>query len=593
MCAAVDLALEHLCDGEIAQAEALCLQFLDNSAADPHLGHADAMQVLSMIAHARGDAREALVRMRQAVALDPLDCQRRLDLARIAAEAGAHYEAAAHLETVVSGCGELPEALLGLGRALLAVNQPEFAIDRLTRAVSAAPELPEHWFELGRAYAAAGRFNDAVYAFEGAQKNAPADAEIALHLGKALHAAGRISEAVSLLGKVVTQGSQGAAAFLALGSAELSRGHVDEAHAHHQAAVRLSPLSSTAHRTLAETELSTGRFDSAWRHLWESERLATQATAPPVVGPDNNQFSPPVVPWYGDYVPSATLIITLPESEAETWFLLRYIEMAKTRVGRISWAASTSAPSESERALGPFLKQNFERQSEAPPANTNTFHYQASLASLPAIFDAGPPRGVHPYLDAAPNLVARYRGRCRSPRSQDGRPLRVGLVWESAESASLTKRAGSAVHLSRYLPILGTDGVHCVSLQRGLAASQIEHLPPAFPMQDAGLFLNESQQPLQEIAALISTLDLVITVDGPTAHLAGALGVATWVMVPHSPSPLWGTTKRKLYATTDVFQAGPRNDFGRVVMDMRKALKQAVDEHREAQSSPRMNSRCS
>jgi ADP-heptose:LPS heptosyltransferase len=87
--------------------------------------------------------------------------------------------------------------------------------------------------------------------------------------------------------------------------------------------------------------------------------------------------------------------------------------------------------------------------------------------------------------------------------------------------------------LSRFEPLLGLDGLHFFSLQMGAAASQLSAINA--PITD----LRYAIKDLADTAALMAHLDVIITVDTAVAHLAGALGKQTWVVLPSAPDWRW------------------------------------------------------
>jgi hypothetical protein len=79
------------------------------------------------------------------------------------------------------------------------------------------------------------------------------------------------------------------------------------------------------------------------------------------------------------------------------------------------------------------------------------------------------------------------------------------------------------------MPWARVPGVRLVSLQKGPGAAQIQQLEPGFAIWEPGQSEQMTTQALLDTAALIKNLDLVISVDTGTCHLAGALGVPVWV----------------------------------------------------------------
>jgi hypothetical protein len=85
------------------------------------------------------------------------------------------------------------------------------------------------------------------------------------------------------------------------------------------------------------------------------------------------------------------------------------------------------------------------------------------------------------------------------------------------------------------LPLLSSAGCTWVSLQKGDPARQIAALPAEVSVLDA----SSHDRDLAETAALIASLDLVITTDTCIAHLAGAMAKPVWILLSHLADWRW------------------------------------------------------
>jgi hypothetical protein len=112
-------------------------------------------------------------------------------------------------------------------------------------------------------------------------------------------------------------------------------------------------------------------------------------------------------------------------------------------------------------------------------------------------------------------------------------PLRVGFAWAGNPSYKADRRRST--ELATLLPLLRTSGVTWISLQKGSAAEQLADLPGDIVVWDG----SSGECDLAETAALIATLDLVITTDTCIAHLAGAMAKPVWIMLPHLGDWRW------------------------------------------------------
>ena len=186
--------------------------------------------------------------------------------------------------------------------------------------------------------------------------------------------------------------------------------------------------------------------------------------------------------------------------------------------------------------------------------------------------------GVRPYAEAARIDEIGFGVDVSASRTQgrqvvrDGRQVvragrRVGLVW--AGSPTHQNDARRSLPLERFAPLFAQPGVSFVSLQVGPDAAQAA--ASGLPLADFSADLGD----YADSAALIANLDLVIAVDTSVAHLAAALGVPTWILVPFHPDWRWldsAPDSTPWYAAARLFRQPAYGDWESVVERVRRAL---------------------
>ncbi len=197
----------------------------------------------------------------------------------------------------------------------------------------------------------------------------------------------------------------------------------------------------------------------------------------------------------------------------------------------------------------------------SPHPSTTHLEVQIPLASLPHVLGLGfaSDSTAQPYLQADEPLRQNWRTRLYELPAR----LRVGISWFGG-GTPLTRRKRS-IPLPRWDELLGLDDVAFVNLQYGPHRAEGTRLidwDDADPMRD-----------LDNFSALLAELDLVISVDNSTVHLAGALGVPVWIFLPVVPDWRWGLHGERTgwYSSATLFR---QTQWGNWSEPIRSAIRQ-------------------
>jgi ADP-heptose:LPS heptosyltransferase len=149
--------------------------------------------------------------------------------------------------------------------------------------------------------------------------------------------------------------------------------------------------------------------------------------------------------------------------------------------------------------------------------------------------------------------------------------LRVGLVW--AGNPKHSNDHNRSLPLRALAPLLDFDATF-VSLQKEPRPDDRAVLDERKTIVDFTADLDD----IADTAALISCLDLVITVDTSIAHLAGALGHPTWILLPYLPDWRWllGRDDSPWYPTARLFRQSETREYASVIARMRGELQARI-----------------
>jgi hypothetical protein len=196
---------------------------------------------------------------------------------------------------------------------------------------------------------------------------------------------------------------------------------------------------------------------------------------------------------------------------------------------------------------------------ELPP----DFDVYLALLSLPSVLGTTAenlPRNV-PYLSAEPNRIKAWADRIVALAGT----RKVGLVWGGKKTPD-PKRS---IPLKQLAPLWEAPDIAWFSLQTGEHVSQLAEAPSGL-IRDLGKDVTD----FADTAAAIAHLDLLITIDTATAHLAGAMGAKTWTMIPFAPDWRWmhGRSDSPWYPTMRLFRQPKIDDWNSVVRQVRDEL---------------------
>ena len=344
--------------------------------------------------------------------------------------------------------------------------------------------------------------------------------------GILLHREERFAEAVTAFERAEALGNKPAASNK--GNSLLDLGQMDEALRAHEIAVERDPEHPGAIYNLALTELRLGDWEHGWPNYEARWRFKEVHRRP-------RSFKQPR--WDGEPLDGRRVLLHAEQGLGDTIQFCRYATLVAARGGVP--VLQVQPPAERlMRSLGVVRAELAETAllGAEPPE----FDLECPLLSLPAVFVTTPETAPWPgaYLGAEPELVFQKRLRFLNirpgPMQHSGeRSLRVGLAWAGNPRYKADRQRSMA--LATLLPLLRIPGITWISLQKGPGAEQLAALPGDVFVSDG----SSGDRDLAETAALVASLDLVITTDTCIAHLAGAMEKPLWILLPHLADWRW------------------------------------------------------
>ncbi|CAA7613588.1 FkbM family methyltransferase [Magnetospirillum sp. UT-4] len=500
-------------------------------------------------ARAAGDLTGALALAGRLVAEDPDDPE------ALALRGGLH-RALGHFRPALA---DLSKALgldpsdrrvqLELALTLYQLGRLEEARAAYTILVRDTEAPAEAWRGLARLLQGEGRAAAAEAALRRAVAIAPDDLDARLHLADMLASRLDLAGAAELYHDVLAIDPTSAAAHAGLGQVLVEMGRGDEADDQFERALAMDPDNASARLGRARLNLLEGHLAAGWDDLeWRWHRSGA------------NRPEPPGRTWSGDEdLAGSAILLWAERNPEETLHLLRYVPLVADKGARVilglpavlaplgKAVRGVAAVAVSGQRLPPRLRIDF----------------NASLNDLPRLFGTTlssiPPA---PYLEVPP-------GRRPPVTVPPTAALKVGVAWAG-------RRVAASTSLSQLLPLAGISGVVLFGLQTGERSRDVAALAHPALITDLAPTVGD----YADLAGRIAEMDVVVTVDGAVAHLAGALGKPVWVMLPHAPGWHWmrGRADSPWYPSARLFRQDHPGDWNGVIARVRQALEAEVAE---------------
>jgi tetratricopeptide (TPR) repeat protein len=506
-----------------------------------------------------GRRREAETRYRRALVLRPDFAAAWSNLGNLLREEGRETFAEAALKRAVELRPDLVAGWINLALLERERNRPADAEVCLRKALELNPKQVETLVAWCQFRAAERDLAGAWEWLRRALASNAKDSEAVNMQGILLHAEGKFKEAVEAFHCAEELGSR--AATSNRGNSLLDLGRMDEALEAQQAAVVRDSNHAGARYNLALTQLRLAEWEQGWANYearWHFREVHRRPRT----------FRQPR--WRGEPLKGRRVLLHGEQGLGDTIQFCRYATLVAARGGVPILQVQAAV----ERLMSslPLVRAGHAeidllgfRRNGLPDYNPH-FDLECPLLSLPAVFETTIETVPWPgaYLGADPELVSTMHMRFPDLWLNDGsrtRPLRVGFAW--AGNPCYKADSQRSMKLKALLPLLRVPGITWISLQKGLAAEQLADLPGDIRVWDG----SSRDTDLAETAALMATLDLVITTDTCIAHLAGATGKPIWILLPHLSDWRWmqEIETTPWYPTARLFRQSAPGDWAGVL----------------------------
>lgn len=463
-------------------------------------------------------------------------------------------------------------------------DQTVSAIAAYHRYLALVPMDSRAWADLGGILLVRGRLEEAREALANAIRLDPAEPAHRVNLANALTGLGLTEESEALCWEVLADHPKYSEGRLALARCLIQKNDAAQACSVLEGLISEEPGHQNAHHLLVEVLIHLGRWEAVgetWGRLiglldyptviqnydrglldlrlgrmprgWDGYEWRWQC--PGLIGPKRS-FSQPR--WDGTSFKGKTLLVYFEQGLGDTFMFVRFAPLVKALGGKVLLEVQPALADVVATCAG--VDEVIAHGSPIPP-----FDLQIPLLSLPGIFrtDLESIPAAVPYLDVPERVPNRQKilGLLSTPKDH----VRIGLVW--AGSPTHTRDKDRSLPPDFLAPLAALPEVTWFSFQLGVTKG--------LPIQGM-VSLDASIRNFSDTAYALSGMQLVITVDTALAHLAGAMGIPTFLLVSFIPDWRWmmGRNDSPWYPSMQIYRQPSPGDWASVIQQVLEDLTQ-------------------
>lgn len=388
----------------------------------------------------------------------------------------------------------------------------------------------------------------------------PADAEIAWQLSHAQWQCNDTAAAIATLRAVDAVAPRNAQVLGAIGMYLGEQARYAESEAVLHEALAIDPATTQPALDLADLELRRGAWSTAWPRF--ETRLAREDREANNIIPTMARLCPR---WQGEALAGKTLVVHSEQGSGDDIQMVRYVPQLAARVsdegGRLVLAV--------RRALQPLFARYYANCVSIEDGPLGTPHFGLPMMSLPLVLGLLPQQvqGAA-YLQADAKKRAAWRERVRACMPDAKRHL--GLVW--CGSPSHRRDARRSIPLTALAPLLALPDLAFHPLTPGRHADVAALRAQGYGVHD---LTTAYEAGFDDVAAHLSALDALVTIDSAPLHLGGALGHPVFAMLDHVSHWSWGNEESQpWYDSVELFRQPEPGAWGPVIERVMARLQQ-------------------
>jgi len=549
------LAMDPMSPSLLKQVGELCVRTGDSAgaleaferalASDP--GDVNLLQRVGVMKQSAGNLDDAVALYRKAAELRPDDAEAWAQLGTALVLTGDAEGAFSAMANALRIKPDFPGVLNNMGMVMKEKGRFEIAEKCFTLAIRSDPSYSTAYNNLGTLLLESARFQDAEAQFREAVRLKEDYLLAWNNLGNALAGQGKFHEAKQIYRLVIAQDPSIPEVHFNLASALAFENRFVESLRGYDEAIRLRPEYYEARLNRALILLQRGEFEEGWREYeWRFKvRDPRRLYVPP--GLDTPR-------WDGADPRGKRMLVRAEQGYGDTFQFARFLPLLARQGATVLF----ECPKEVRGLFSGFPGVDAVAEFGGPLPACDSY---VQLLSLPHLLGTRTVEEIPwsgPYLHADPSIVERL-----GPLFGGGM-FNVGIVWGGNPLHKNDHNRTS--RLAEFLPLFDVPGVRVYSLQKGKPAGEISSLPPGCDLRN----LEGELTDFSVTAAALAHLDLLIAVDTAVAHLAGAMGVPVWLLLPYRSDWRWLADREDSpwYPSMRLFRQKSHADWAGVIRDV-------------------------
>ena len=451
------------------------------------------------------------------------------------------------------------------GKAFKELGQIDNALEHYKQAIALDPNNGESHAEIGRLLCRQEKFNDAEHHLVRAHQLRPNDIPLAFECANTLNTINKLEPSLAIYKELLEKVPSGVGIWYNIAYTLKRLNRLEESLKYYDKVIELSPDHGEAHFSKGLAHLMLGDWENGWKgYDWRWSRSKVKPVALQVVQQPT---------WDGKSdINGKRVLVHCEQGYGDTFQFIRYAKLLKERGATV--LVSPQPGLDKLLAHCPYIDRLVDLHQPLPQFDTHVL-----LVSLPNLLGTtleNVPCDV-PYLAANPYLQKEWATKLEKDTN-----FKIGICWQGNNNyqTAFLRAVVSArpIDLKLLAPLGQVPNVSIYSLQQMDGTEQLSELPPGFIVKTFGENFDRQSGRFMDTAAVMKNLDLIISVDTSIAHLAGGLGMPTWVLIPDPPDWRWMFDRptSPWYPNVRLFRQTTSGDWPSVVARIAQELHQTV-----------------